>query len=164
MAKQPLRNGFSRIRPIFYMKKSDNRLEQSQVSNFRSTDRALSDVVTVLLLIGVAVIAVGLIAVFVFDVVPTGQDSVQASLDFNQTGENNEIVTVFHNGGDQLPDNVEVELTGDGEVESHDLDGLSSGQEGEITISSNAEAGDRLSVVVGGSIVGSYDLVEDVTA
>lgn len=137
-------------------------LRESLSEYSQSADRALSEAVTVLLLIGVAVIAVGLISVFVFDVVPTGQDSVQASLDFDQEGENNETVTVFHSGGDELPDNVEVETTGTAEVADHDLAGLSSGQEGTITLTDGNED-DRVSVVVGGSIVGSFDLIDDVT-
>ena len=140
------------------MRDPEPRQTESKSSILVRSDRGLSDAVTVLLLIGIAVIAVGLLAVFVFDLVPTGQDSVQASLDFNQE---NETITVFHEGGDQLPDDVTVETTGDAVVDEHALGGLSSGQEGTITLSDGTE-GDRISVVYGGTIIDSFDLTHDV--
>ena len=143
------------------MSNQEPRQTDSESSIIVRSDRGLSDAVTVLLLIGIAVIAVGLLAVFVFDLVPTGQDSVQASLDFDQ---DNDTITVFHEGGDQLPDDVTVEATGAAQnnVTVHTLGGISSGQEGTITLSAGTE-GDRISVVYDGTIIDSFDLTETVS-
>lgn len=124
-------------------------------------DRGQSEAVAVLLLIGVAVVVVALIAVFVFDLVPTS-DTPTASLQFEQSGDGNEIVTIYHGGGDELPDNVVIELTGNLALENsetaHDeLEGLRPGQEAVIELSAG-DAGDRISIVYDGSVIASYDL------
>lgn len=142
------------------MNDPDQRTIQSPAS--REEDRGLSDAVTVLLLIGIAVIAVGLIGVFVFDLIPTGGDSVQASLDFDQTGDDPANVSVFHAGGDPLPNDVTVETTGDANVTSiGELGGLSSGQEAIVELDDGNED-DRISVVHRGSVIASFELFHDV--
>lgn len=119
----------------------------------------MSEAVVVLLLIGVAVIVVALIAVFVFDAVPSGDDSPTAALSFDQ---DNDTITVFHRNGDDLPSDLVVEGTGNITGISHtDLIGLGPGQDGVITITDGSE-GDRISIVVGDTVVGTFELTSDV--
>lgn len=125
------------------------------------SDRGMSDAVVVLLLIGVAVIAVALIAVFVFGLVPTGDDAPTASLQFTQSADDNTTVTVYHGGGDDLPVGTTVEGTGAIDIDNvEDLGGLTPGNEATITLSAG-DAGDTLSIVYEGSVIGSYDLQYD---
>lgn len=124
-------------------------------------DRGQSEAVTVLLLIGVAVIVVALIAVFMFDIIPT-DGSTTAALEFEQSGDNDELITIYHGGGDAIPDNVVIELTGEASLEDPGeaqgaLEGLSPGQEAEIALDSG-DAGDRISIVHDGSVIASYEL------
>lgn len=122
-------------------------------------ERGMSEAVVVLLLIGIAVIVVALIAVFVFDAIPSGDDGTTAALSFEQ---NNDTITVFHGNGDDLPSDLTVEGTGNITGISHDgLTGLSPGQEGVINITEGSE-GDRLSIVVGDTVVGMFELTSDV--
>ena len=142
-----------------------------EIFNTADTDRGISDAVVVLLLFGVAVIAVALIAIFVFGLIP-GDAAPTASLEFSQTSENPDTVTIYHAGGDDLPEGTLLRPGGSIEISgvqgiSADTNGdavleesFEAGQEIEVTLT-DGDAGDRLSVVYDGSVIGNFDLNYD---
>lgn len=143
-----------------------SRPSNQSIAQEEEKDRGQSEAVTVLLLIGVAVIVVALIAIFMFDIIPT-DDQTTAALEFEQTGDDDEYITIYHGGGDAIPDNVVIELTGEGELVNSSeaqeaLEGLTPGQEAEITLS-DGDAGDRISIVHEGTVIASYELPREVT-
>lgn len=135
--------------------------------NSSGSDRGMSEAVVVLLLIGIAVIVVALIALFVFDLVPTGGETVQANLQFTQTSDEPGQVTIYHGGGDPLPDGTN--MTAGGDIVFNDstalvgqLSGLSPGEEVVIQLDEGLQ-GDRMSVVYEGTVIENFQLLYDVT-
>jgi hypothetical protein len=137
-------------------KRSSSALDNDQAASL--TDRGISDAVVVLLLIGVGVVAVALIGGFVFDLVP-GDTSVTASLSFEQ---NEGTVTVFHDGGDELPEDTVARGTGEiSIVDDDELEGLTPGEAANVTLESGNE-GDQFSVVYEDTVINQFELTEDV--
>lgn len=118
-------------------------------------DRGVSPVIGVILMVAITVILAAVIGAFVLGL---GDDlgsssGPQAQLSFD--GDADEL-TISHNGGDALED---AELTGDAlDNEDRDQFDLTAGNEENVTDSDLDSNGGTLNVVVGDTIVGSYDV------
>ena len=113
---------------------------QSVVLNSK-TERAVSPVIGVILMVAITVILAAVIGVFVLGLADDlGESPTQATLDFDVNDDN--VLIISHQGGDSLDfENGDYSLVVDGSTEIEDLgdadgvdgDSLSSGERMEIT-------------------------------
>lgn len=124
-------------------------------NKFTTSDRAVSPVIGVILMVAITVILAAVIGAFVLglgdDLGNSSGPQAQLSFDGDTSG-----VTIAHNGGDTLEN---AELKGSAiDGESVSLGSLTAGNAHEVDQSDLDSNGGTLNVVVGDSVVGSYEV------
>jgi len=128
------------------------RMKSKRPDEAESTDRAVSPVIGVILMVAITVILAAVIAAFVLDISPGGEPAPNANLEVTNENADDDEITIGHEGGDSISgDDLTIVAYADGSVEA------------EATVGDNIQGGESSEMTTGDTFTASNDGGDDDT-